>query len=309
LEGPMAAGIDRKGNTVPDPGASYDRVVYTAYPRFNYHPSLAQSLVDSGVDVVSTANNHALDREAIGVDKTLDALDEVKLAHTGTRRQGASERAPWHAITSAGDVRVAWLACAHTTNQIADEHHQVLHCYKDRALVLRLVRELARDPKIAAVIVTPHWGREYQTEPRKQEVKLAHELAEAGATAILGSHPHVLQPWERHTTQDGREVFIHYSLGNFASHQPELPRRSTVILYLALGVHEGRARVRGVGYVPLHVRQDGEQFFTEAIDRVDGPADSRALTVELLGRENLLAPDAPLSLAPHCQPGHRFPAP
>ena len=48
---PLAPGLDRDFLEVPDPGKSYDRIVYTAYPRFNYHPSIAQDLVAAGVDV------------------------------------------------------------------------------------------------------------------------------------------------------------------------------------------------------------------------------------------------------------------
>jgi poly-gamma-glutamate capsule biosynthesis protein CapA/YwtB (metallophosphatase superfamily) len=83
---------------VTDPGRVFDRNVYSSYPRFNYHASLLDDLIRSGVDVVSTANNHALDRESTGVDATIAALDRVGLAHTGhthARRHG-----PWHAVTA-----------------------------------------------------------------------------------------------------------------------------------------------------------------------------------------------------------------
>jgi poly-gamma-glutamate capsule biosynthesis protein CapA/YwtB (metallophosphatase superfamily) len=77
------------------------------------------------------------------------------------------------------------------------------------------------------VIVTPHWGKEYRRRADRAQRKLAARLAEAGATAVIGSHPHVLQPGRRSWHADGRETLVVYSLGNFASHQPELPRRSS----------------------------------------------------------------------------------
>jgi len=299
LEGTTAAGLNRKGVKVDDPGRKFDRIVYSSYPRFNYHPSLLDDLVTSGIDVVSTANNHAIDREAPGVDATIAALDAVKLAHTGTRARG--EQTPWHAITTTRGITIAWLACAHHTNQIADVDGQVLRCYEPEGALESLVARLAADPKIDAVIVTPHWGREYQPEPERAQKALARRLAAAGATAILGSHPHVLQPWEVLPGADGRETFVIYSLGNFASHQPELAKRSTMLLYLGLTRPPGqKAFVHGVRYVPLHVRQDGERFFVEAIDRVGGPADSRSLTTTMFGEAAVLAPDAPLATLPSC---------
>jgi len=297
LEGTTAAGFNRKGLQARDPGRKFDGVVYSSYPRFNYHPSLLDDLVSSGIDVVSTANNHALDREAPGVDATILALDAVKLAHTGTRARG--KQTPWHTLTTARGITIAWLACAHHTNGIADLEAQVLMC-KDPTLP-DLVKQLAVDTKIDAVIVTPHWGKEYQPEPDKAQRALARRLAAAGATAILGSHPHVLQPWEVLPGAGGRETFVMYSLGNFASHQPELPKRSTMLLYLGLTRPPGhKAFVHGVRYIPLHVRQDGLRFFVEAIDRVGGPADSRELTTAMFGEAAMLAPDAPLATRPAC---------
>jgi len=299
LEGAVAAGLNRKGEAVTDPGRVFDGTVYSSYPRFNYHASLLDDLIRSGVDVVSTANNHALDREPAGVDATIAALDRAGLPHTGTRTRGTA--APWHALTRARGLTIAWLACTFSTNQIPDPDAQVLGCFRPAGALEREVAALAADPTIDAVIVTPHWGREYTPEPDRAQRKLARRLAEAGATAVIGSHPHVLQTWEVVRTQDSREVPVIYSLGNFASHQPELPRRSSMILYLGLTRPPGaRAHVHGVRYVPLHVRQDGERFLVEAIDRVGGPADSRALTVGVFGEAAVLAPGAPLATRPAC---------
>jgi poly-gamma-glutamate synthesis protein (capsule biosynthesis protein) len=299
LEGTVATGLNRKGQAVTDPGKVFDRDVYSSYPRFNYHASLLDDLIGSGVDVVSTANNHALDRESAGVDATIAALDRVGLAHTGTRTRGAA--GPWHAVTTAKGLRIAWLACTFSTNQIPDPDHQVLGCFKPAGALEREVAALAADPTLDAVIVTPHWGTEYTPTPAPAQQKLARRLAEAGATAVIGSHPHVLQTWEVIRTRDSREVPVIYSLGNFASHQPDLPRRSSMILYLGLTRPPGaKAHVHGVRYVPLHVRQDGERYFVEAIDRVGGPADSRALTVGVFGEAAVLSPGAPLATRPAC---------
>ncbi|MEZ4474158.1 MAG: CapA family protein [bacterium] len=120
---------------------------------------------------------------------------------------------------------------------------------------------------------------------------LAHDLIEAGATAVIGSHPHVLQPWERYVASDGREGFVIYSLGNFVSGQSHLPRRSTLLLYLGLTrTTEGKVLVNGARYVPLHMTRDAAGRHLDAIDRVGGLADSRDLTVAMFKGYNLLPP-------------------
>jgi poly-gamma-glutamate synthesis protein (capsule biosynthesis protein) len=184
---------------------------------------------------------------------------------------------------------------------VPDEAGQVLRCFDSPTTVADAVGTLAKTPGIDAVIVTPHWGKEYSPETSKQQVTFARRWAEAGAAAIVGSHPHVLQPWEVMKTGDGREVLVVYSLGNFVSHQPELEKRSTAIVYFGLGrAGNGPLFVYGAGYVPVHVRQTGEEFFAEAIDRVGGPADSRAHVVGTFGAANLLHADAPIEVAPQC---------
>jgi capsule synthesis protein PGA_cap len=296
-EGPSAAGLTAYAGARTDPGKVFDNLVYTGYPRFNYHASLETDLVDSGVDVVSTANNHALDRSALGADETLDALDAAGLPHTGTRRQDGS--GAWETYTEAGGFRLAWVACTFSTNGIPDGKHQVLGCYSDTSRLEALVRQLAAEPGVDAVIVTPHWGVEYTANPRAQEVRLAHRLLDAGATLVLGAHPHVLQPWERHVTPDGRETFAIYSLGNFVSGQRDLPRRSSLLLYVGLvrGA-DGVTRVEGVRYVPLHMTLDHGSYRLQAIDRVGAALQSsRDLTTRMFGSENLHDPEQPLAIA------------
>ncbi len=250
LEGPAAYGVNESGKDVADPGLVFDDIVYTAYPQFNYNPIIAFDLVDSGFDIVSTANNHSLDRSSLGILRTIEALDNAGLPFTGTKRQDGSEES-WHHITSTAGFNVAWVACTYDTNGIKDKKKQVLFCFKDREELLELVHNLAMDTQIDAVIVTPHWGEELSLEPNKQQVRLGRELLEAGALAVLGSHPHVLQPWEKYLTKDGRETFIIYSMGNFvAGQEPTVKKRTGMILYLGLSRgNDGKVFINGVKYI------------------------------------------------------------
>lgn len=301
LEGPTAAGVTSSGTAVTDPGETFDGRVYTTYPMFNYNPALIDDLLATGVDVVSTANNHSLDRRSLGVDRTLDALDERGLRHTGTRRAGSRE--PWYTFTEARGIRIAWLACTFATNGITDRDDQVLFCYEDEDEVLSLVEALAARDDVDAVIVTPHWGEEYHADPNDDQIDLGHRLIDAGATAVIGSHPHVLEPWERYVTAGGREGFIIYSLGNFVSGQSQLARRSTLLLYLGLTRRaDGRVVVNGVRYMPLHMSRVSPGLTLQAIDRVGGLADSRALTVSMFSVWNLIAPSEALVTNPQCDP-------
>lgn len=258
LEGPTAPGVVGLGKPAEDPGAVFDNRVYTSYPMFNYPPALLDALQSSGVGVVSTANNHSLDRGILGVRRTIAELDTRNLAFTGTREDSESSRA-WYVITNTDGLTVAWLACTYGTNGIPDRQGQVLDCYKNREQLLDLVRDLSKDEGLGAIIVTPHWGVEYASTPSQREKSLARELIDAGATAVLGSHPHVPQPLEIHATPDGREGLIAYSLGNFVSGQfHRLHTRAAVLVRIHLEGQQGeRATLKGVEVVHMEMTRLG----------------------------------------------------
>ncbi len=296
LEGPIAPGVDRAGREVPDPGRVFDRTVYTGFPRFNYHPSLADDLVVSGFDIVSTANNHSLDRHAIGVDRTLEVLDAAGLAHAGTR--GSDGTGPWYATTEAAGFRLAWLACTYGTNGVTDEADQVLHCYDDEALLLDEVATLHADARVDGVIVTPHWGVQYTPRPTEQDVALGRALVEAGALAVLGAHPHVLQPIERVLASDGREGVVAYSLGNFVSDQEALARRTTVVLYLDLRrLSSGATTIDTVRLVPMAMMRS-PTLHLAVVDCETDLADERAHAVKVFGEDSIVP-------SPDCQSTQR----
>ncbi len=252
LEGPVAAGFNRAGRRVADPGPVYDGEVYSEYPQFNYHPVLITALQQAGFDVVTTANNHALDRGAAGLDATLSALNAAGMRHVGGVRGGSARWQPLRLQTAAGPLSL--IACTFGTNGIADPRAQVPRCYDDRADLLALVRAEAASG--AGVLVLPHWGQEYILEPDADQRRLARELVAAGAMAVVGTHPHVPQPWELFDGPAG-SVPVVYSTGNFIAAQPPLERATAQMAWLSLCPGPRGPVVGGAGYVPLQMEFDG----------------------------------------------------
>ncbi len=260
LEGPTAAGVAAGGRLVKDPGRRMDGRVYSdgrPQMNFNFHPSVIDDLKASGFDILSTANNHAFDRGAIGIDKTADALDAAAMPFSGTRKRDEFSR-PWSAVTRANGFRIAWLACTFDLNGFKDRHGQALFCYDEQEQVLAEIRVLASRPDIDAVILTPHWGQEGSHVADGRQKSLAKAAIEAGAAAVIGTHPHVLQPWSVITTDDGRDGLVIYSTGNFVSNQRRLPERSGIIAIIELTREAGnKARVTAARFVPTWVVIDG----------------------------------------------------
>ncbi len=294
LEGPCAEGVST-GGEARDPGKVFDNRVYSSYPQFNYHPSLIGALKESGFDVVSTANNHALDRRTLGADRTIKNLRAAGMPFTGTRASNEPE-ASWYTMTEAKGVRVAFVACTFSTNGIPDPKNQVLSCYEDKATLLATIRGLAGRPnEVDAIVVTPHWGVEYKHSPEAQEKKLAREMLDAGALVVLGNHPHVVQPMEKVTTADGREGFVIYSLGNFVSGQKSVAKTSSEILYVGLTKGSGgKVTVNGVRHLPLQMK-------TGPWTSLPATGESLALTTRILGEWNRIGPNDPLVTNPGCR--------
>jgi poly-gamma-glutamate capsule biosynthesis protein CapA/YwtB (metallophosphatase superfamily) len=228
----------------------------TGFPLFGYPSSLALSLKDSGFTIVSTANNHALDQYSVGIDNTIKALNNAGIAYVGTRMRGSSQS--WSYIMRKNNFSIAWIACTEHTNGISDPYNQILYCYKpsDQKVILQMIQDLRY--KVDAIIVTPHWGEQYENLPNNKQKQFAYRVLNAGALAVLGSHPHVLQSAEKFITRDGREAFIVYSLGNFVSFQGSIKNRLSAIILLRLTKNSEGTVINGVQIIPIYMQnRDG----------------------------------------------------
>jgi poly-gamma-glutamate capsule biosynthesis protein CapA/YwtB (metallophosphatase superfamily) len=190
---------------------------------FNARPAVATALRHAGVALVSVANNHMFDQGRPGFEETLAHLDEVGLPYVGAGPEGlqAGPR-----IVERNGLRIAFLGYARFFNQSGNDcparpPRSGRPCLKASLLdPERAVSDVKAAARTAdAVVVSLHWGDEYQQQPREPDVALAHRLADAGALVVLGHHPHVLQPIELYARSDGRTALIAYSLGNFVSNQ------------------------------------------------------------------------------------------
>ncbi len=253
LEGPAALGIDSGGKNHGDIGFVYDDFVYSGTNfSFNYHPRILSDLLNSGFDLMTFANNHSLDRLAIGIDKTLEASKSVGIPLVGVRMSSTPD-APFYKIASINNIKTAFIGCTEMTNGNNDSKNQILHCYNNANRILGLIKTLHDRNDVDAVIVYAHWGSEYSQSPENSQREFGRKYIEYGATAVIGSHPHVLQPWEKVVTKDGREGLILYSLGNFVAGQAGIARRTGPVAYLGLSKDKSKnekASIFGVGYTP-----------------------------------------------------------
>ena len=252
LEGPVANGVTYDGRVVADPGHDWRNPVYEA-PRthfsFNYHPSLIGDLKRSGFALVSTANNHALDRGPVGIERTIDNIESNGLSFVGTRKRSELAR-PWSTVIRTNGFTLAWIACTYGLNGRPDIGGQVLLCYEQQKFVLDEIHRQSADPTIDAIVLAPHWGTELSPIVEQRQRDLANEAVSAGALLVIGSHPHIVQEWEKLQGPDKREALVIYSSGDFISRELADPDRFGIISLIELwkGPQPSKAHIAAAGY-------------------------------------------------------------
>ena len=178
-------------------------------PRVISEPRLVRMIAAAGFNVVSLANNHMFDCLQKGFHRLRDLLDELGVAHFGAGDDLTEAAAP--AIIETGGVRVAFLGAADGrsgTRPIAAANQWGV-APLDMSRLTGQIRELSG--QVDHVIVSPHWGEERFSIPSPEQICQARSLIDAGASMVIGHHPHVIQGMEFH---QGRPIA--YSLGNFA---------------------------------------------------------------------------------------------
>lgn len=191
------------------------------YPNFNSPVELLDGVKNMGIDVVSTANNHALDKGIKGLNETIKNAESKGLEVVGTYLDDNTKPL----IIERNNIKVGIAAYTYGTNGIAipkDAPYCINIIDKDKMKEdIDYMDKQGVDFKIFCM----HFGQEYQTTQNKTQEDLADFLVQNGVDIVFGSHPHVPQPYEIKTVTEEngteRQSFVIYSLGNFVSHQSD----------------------------------------------------------------------------------------
>ena len=269
---------------------------------------------DAGFDLLSTANNHCLDRELTGLKKTLDALDRAGLAHTGTARSSRERDAVFLRVING--IRVAFLSYTYGTNAFAnhiflrEEDSWAVNLFQPQetlpgsihllesaetiaermkaagtadssSVYLDRLREDIRNSRSAGadfVIVLMHSGGQYNIPPDPYTEFLVGKIREFGADLIVGNHPHVVQK-----SEPGGRCPVFYSLGNFSFTPGESPENrrhpiSSTALLLKIGLKKESSgtRLASVSYSITRsvLRENGRSETVPFCDLLAGESDA-----------------------------------
>ena len=209
---------------------------YSGYPAFSTPAQLIYDLKDCGVDMLTLANNHALDFWYDGLKSTVTSVEEAGLMSVGGYRTQEEKLTP--RVRDIGGIRFGFLNYTDGLNQM-DKRSALDKAalaygvdFLERANIPADIQRL-RSVGAEIIVCFMHWGIEYRTEPCLSQKQNAQMLADMGVDVIIGSHPHTVQRAEYIQTADAdgqpKQVLCLYSLGNFLSDQRQEGRDAGMI--------------------------------------------------------------------------------
>ena len=188
----------------------------SGYPKFNTYYEVGDALANAGFDVVLHATNHTMDR---GKDGLLNCLNFWETNYPNMAIVGIQdtkeEQSEIYVYEHQG-IKVAILNYTYGLNG--------LPMPSDMPFAVNLIKEsqiaedVARAKELADfVVLCPHWGTEYVLEETKNQRMWAEFFMECGVDLVIGTHPHVIEPAEMWTDEEGNEMLVYYSLGNYVN--------------------------------------------------------------------------------------------
>ena len=221
FEGPMAG--DAAGYTT----GNYDdgKKLYLNFP-----DAFGHAVKNAGFDLVTTANNHVLDKGTIGSARTLDVLDAIALDHTGSYRSQAEKDTNHIKIINRNGLRIAILTYTYGANYreeddliYGDDAYVTSILVNPKSKNFAYVKQQvekdfaeAKNQQPDLIVVLPHMGEQFQDYPNDYQKKWRDIFYENGADVILGDHTHSVQPVEMEKI-DGKMRLTAYCPGNYAN--------------------------------------------------------------------------------------------
>ena len=194
----------------------------STYPNFNSPYEIVRDLIGAGFNMFARSNNHTLDKGEAGVvaaQKNWETFEGIITAGSTDSQEKRDEIA----VIEKNDIKIALLSYSYGFNgyEVPEDKPYLANefDYQQAAIDIEKAKSVSD-----VIVVSMHWGVEYSNVPSQLQTEQAQWLSDQGVHVILGTHPHVLQPMDRLTGQNGNETVVAYSLGNFISGQVGLER-------------------------------------------------------------------------------------
>lgn len=200
-----------------------DPAEYSGYPAFGTPYGVADAEISAGFDIFTCATNHSLDKWRYGIDCTVAYYNTYGICYTGI--QGSDDQASYtqYKIYEKNGIRCAILNYTYGLNgySLPEGYPYMVHTFDDEARIRNDIAAANADADVVLAFV--HWGDEYSPYVNSFQEYWTNVFYECGVDVVVGSHPHVVEPYQMIDDGAGHQMLVYYSLGNFVSNQDELP--------------------------------------------------------------------------------------
>ncbi|MBQ8084032.1 MAG: CapA family protein [Clostridia bacterium] len=259
---------------------------FSFYPHFKLPPETADALKNAGFDFLVTANNHSGDDREDGIYRTVKILRQKGFKTTGTFETPDEKK---YSVVDVNGIKVGIVNYTFGTiddqglkalngNYALDANaSQCINVFQNEKLpqLYSELEQITADMKkdgAEAYIAYMHWGNEFQLQQTTTQQEIAQKLCDLGYNAIIGGHPHVIQPAAVLTGSNGNKTFCIYSTGNMVSNQrreymsasPNGYTEDAIFVYTTFERDsEGNVKLASVDYTPLWMNKSGSSYKLE----------------------------------------------
>lgn len=275
-----------------------DAQPYSGFPRYNVPDEIVSDLKGAGVDLYLLAHNHIYDNGKEGFLRTISVMQQMEAAYTGIR---AREEEPAYMIRDLNGIRVGIVNYTYEMESDSERKQingnvmdksveSLLNSYKGSDLesfyqeIAQIYQEM-RKQGVEFIIAYMHWGNGYELLPNDMQKAIAQKLCNLGTDAVMGTHPHVVQPMDVLTSEDGsHKMLCVYSLGNHwtdqrrenISSRPNGHTEDGLMVNLTVSRKEGIVSITGIEAVPTYVyKNEVPQYY---VIPIYNPAETEAQT-------------------------------
>jgi len=260
---------------------------FSFYPHFKLPPETADALKNAGFDFLVTANNHSGDDREDGIYRTVKILRQKGFKTTGTFETPDEKK---YSVVDVNGIKVGIVNYTFGTiddqglkalngNYALDANaSQCINVFQNEKLpqLYSELEQITADMKkdgAEAYIAYMHWGNEFQLQQTTTQQEIAQKLCDLGYNAIIGGHPHVIQPAAVLTGSNGNKTFCIYSTGNMVSNQrreymsasPNGYTEDAIFVYTTFERdNEGNVKLASVDYTPLWMNKSGSSYKLES---------------------------------------------
>ncbi|MFC4025027.1 CapA family protein [Oceanobacillus longus] len=216
------------------------------FPHFNSPMEIGYTFKEMNVDIANMANNHIMDQGEKGILKAIENWEKIGIPYIGAYK--SQEDKETLRIFNRNGLKICFLAFTKSmgTKARPKGKEYLAGSFSDLGVkwVRRLIARIKSSGIADVVVLSMHYGKEYQMLPTSYQLETSNSLSDTGADVIIGHHPHVLQPPAYITNSKGEETFAAYSLGNFFSGQKGIYRQIGAYMTIDIEKPEGSKMVK-----------------------------------------------------------------